>query len=109
MKNQDHSEDILPVLRSEIDKTIDAYKNIVALRSQKIEQDIEQINVYFKLLENQKDLKLKKGMQKKIAKVLSWQFTEDGKTLKHRQESYEQHFLDLQKSLVSLISKKFQY
>ena len=107
--NNDMKKDFLSRLQADIAKTIEANKKIIDLRAKKIEQDLEQVKVYLNVLESQKDIKLNSGATKKLEKVLSWKLKGKAKTYCDQQSELEKHFLDLQKNLVGLISKKFKY
>ena len=107
--NRDMLKDILPRLNADMAKTLESHKKIVDLRTKKIEQDFEQVHVYLNVLENQKDIKLDSRAIKKLDKVLSWKPKAKAKTYSDKQRELEKHFLDLQKYLVGLISKKFKY
>jgi hypothetical protein len=106
------SRDYLPRLKADLEKTISSYKKATSFRAKKIEQDMEQIKIYLDILENRPDsIKLAPGASKKLRDVLSWQ-PRDGKrnaTHRRQQDQLEKHFLELQKVLVSLISKRFKY
>jgi hypothetical protein len=100
--------DLLNRLRSEIDKTEEAYGKVVSLRAKKIEQDREQIGVYLDILKSElADIKISAKNSKKIDKVLSWK--PKHKSCRKQQDELEKHLLELQNLLVSLISKRFKY
>jgi hypothetical protein len=107
--NQDIIKDILSRLKADMAKTLEAHKKIVAFQAKKIEQDLEQVHVYLNVLESQKDIKLDSRAIKKLDKLLSWKPKGKAKTFSDKQKELERHFLDLQKYLVGLISKKFKY
>jgi hypothetical protein len=107
--NQDMLKNILPRLNADMAKTLEARKRIVDLRAKKIDQDLGQVNVYLNILENQKDIKLNPRAIKKLDKLLSWKPKGKAKTYADKQKELEKHFLDLQKFLIGLISKKFKY
>jgi hypothetical protein len=100
--------DLLSRLKSELEKTEGAYGKVVSLRAKKIEQDREQIGVYLDILQSEiSDIKINAKNSKKIDKVLSWK--PKHKSCRKQQDELENHLLELQKLLVSLISKRFKY
>ncbi len=108
----DISRDYLPRFKKDLEKTLAAYRKATALRAQKIDQDMEQIKVYLDLLESRHDkIKLDPAAVKKLQGVLSWEPKNGRKNSTHRkqQDQLERHFLELQKALVGLISKRFKY
>jgi hypothetical protein len=108
-KDQETTKAILPLLKADVQKTLEMYKKTVELRAKKIEQDMEQIKTYVNILENAQDAKLNPRVLKKLNKVLSWEMKSQKKTCRQQQDQIENHFLELQKSLVGLISKRFKY
>lgn len=106
----DATREILKRLKDELAKTLEDYKKIVALRTKKIEQDRQQIGVYFDILENEiEGIKLNSKHSKKIDKVLSWKADPVTKSHSKQQDQLEDHLIELQKLLVNLISKRFKY
>jgi len=100
--------ELLNRLKSEFEKTEEAYGKVVSLRAKKIEQDREQIGVYLEILKGElADIKINAKNSKKIDKVLSWKSKQ--KSCDKQQDELEKHLLELQKLLVSLISKRFRY
>jgi hypothetical protein len=108
----DISRDYLPRLKTDLEKTLSAYRKATELRARKMDQDMEQIKVYLDLLENRGDkVKLSPAALKKLQGVLSWEPKNGRKNAMHRkqQDQLEKHFIELQKVMVSLISKRFKY
>jgi hypothetical protein len=107
----DMSEELLSRLKRELEETLHGYRKAAELRSKKIEQEREQIEVYVDLLENKLEMiKLNRHQIKKIDKVLS----RKSKIAKisgarRKQDLLEDRFLELQKLLVNLLSKRFKY
>jgi hypothetical protein len=100
--------DILPRIKADLEKTLAAYGKVTQLRQKKMEQDIEQIKVYLNILENQtNDVTLKNRNAREINRILSWK--EKNTSHRKQQDELEDHFLELQKILVGLISKRFKY
>jgi hypothetical protein len=107
-KEYNISRDILPRIKADLENTLAAYGKITQLRQKKMEQDLDQIKVYLNILENQSNsVTLKNRSAQKINRLLSW----ESKNTSHRkrQDELEDHFLELQKILVGLISKRFKY
>ncbi len=113
MAAKDHNpRELLHRLKDDLEKTLEAHRAIVDLRSKKLEQDREQFGTYFKILESENEgIKLNPKNTKKIDKVLSWKSKYDHKLQSHsiQQEALEDHLLELQKILVNLLSKRFKY
>jgi hypothetical protein len=108
----DISREYLPHLKTDLEKTLSAYRKATALRAKKMDQDMEQIKVYLDLLENRNDkVKLSPAAIKKLHNVLTWEPKNGRKNATHRkqQDQLEKHFVELQKVLVGLISKRFKY
>ncbi len=104
------TEDMLLRLKRELEQTLDVYRKVAALRSKKIEQEREQIEVYLDVLENKLEaVKLNKQQVKRIDKILATKPKEKHKTHRKQQDQLEDKFLDIQKLLVDLISKRFKY
>jgi hypothetical protein len=106
------TEDILLRLKRELEQTLDVYRKVAALRSKKIEQEREQIEVYLDVLENKLEaVKLNKQQVKRIDKILAAKPkpAEEHKTHRKQQDQLEDRFLEIQKLLVDLISKRFKY
>jgi glycerophosphoryl diester phosphodiesterase len=111
-REYDISRDYLPRLKADIEHTIAAYRKASDLRARKIEQDLEQIKVYFEILEQRRDkVTLSQGASKKLNGVLTWKPKNPRKNPTHRkhQDQLEKHFFEIQKVLVGLISKRFKY
>jgi hypothetical protein len=108
----DLTEELLARLKRELEETLDVYRKVAALRSKKIEQEREQIEVYLDILEHRLGvIKLNNQQIKKIDKVLSRKSKPGGKQKAHRkqQDHLEDRFLEIQGLLVELISKRFKY
>lgn len=98
-------------LSAELDKTLAAYREVIALRQKTIEQDMEQIKVYCDIIEKQPDLKLNPMSARRLNRLLSKDsLSMSGNvTSREKQDELEGHFLKLQEALVSLISRQFKY
>jgi hypothetical protein len=110
--DKDMSWDFLSRLKADLEKTMAAYQAVDSLRAKKISQDLEQIKVYLNILENQRDsIKLNGKNSRKINRLLAWKAKTKKKNIAYRkqQDQLEDHFLELQKALVGLISKRFKY
>jgi hypothetical protein len=108
----DISNDYVPRLKADLEKTLLDYQKATTLRAKRMEQDMEQIKVYLDILENRPEfLNLSSSATKKLHDVLSWKPKSTRKNSTHRkqQDQLEEHFLELQKVLVGLISKRFKY
>jgi hypothetical protein len=106
------TEELLARLKRELEETLNMYRKVAALRSKKIEQEREQIEVYLDVLENKLEaVKLNKQQVRKIDKLLAIKPKSAGKQKTHRkqQDRLEDRFLEIQKLLVDLISKRFKY
>ena len=104
--------EILPHLKADLEKTLAEYDKATKLRAQKMLRETEQIKTYLELLESKSDdVKLTGRHLKKLHKLLAWEVRLHKKDLTHRrqQDSLEDHFLELQKVLVGLISRRFKY
>jgi hypothetical protein len=105
-------QELIRRLKDDLEKTLEAHRTIINFRSKKMEQDREQLGVYFKILESETEsIKLNPNISNKINKTLAWKVKFDNKTKNHnkQQEAIEKHFLELQKVLVNLLSKRFKY
>lgn len=103
---------LLTSLKENLNQTLLQYKQAAALRAKKMDQDLEQIGVYLKIIEAQcKELKLSPFNMRKFRQLLAWKPRENSNKFAYRkkQDSLEDHFLELQKFLVGIISKKFKY
>ena len=108
----DCDEKLLASLRDALDKTLEQYRKAAALRAKKMDQDLEQIEVYMKIIETRcKELKLSPHNSRKLRRLLSWKPRASVSKYSYRrhQDALENHFLELQKLLVGIISKKFKY
>jgi hypothetical protein len=103
--------DYLIRLMAEIEKTVAAYEEATALRQKKIEQEIEQIKVYYDIINNQPDAKLNSRSASRLDRLLSktQKSISNKKNCREKQDKLERRFLKLQESLVGLISKQFKY
>jgi len=104
--------ELLIAIKEELDKTLKAYEQTRDLRAKKIEQDLKQIDVYLDILQNRADsAKLSEQSLRRLNRLLNWSPKTRGKQKAHRkqQDQLEDHFLELQKLLVGLLSKGFKY
>lgn len=104
--------ELLPQLEAEMRKTIAAYHDNAGLRAKKIEQDLKQIEVYLEILQNRAEgAKLTEQNLKRLGKALSWKPKTRGhhKSYRKQQDQFEDHFLEIQKILVGILSKRFKY
>jgi len=111
-REHDIPREVLPRLKDVLNRTLAAYEKSSELREQKIEQDLEQVKVYLNVLENQSDeIKLSPRMSKKLEELFSWEPRAKRKNASHRrqQDQLEDHFIEIQKVLVALISKRYKY
>ena len=110
--DKDKINELLLLLKADLHKTLDTYKKTTADRARKIEQDLEQIRVYFEILEiSDRNIDLNARYVRKINRLLSWTKKVSAKniTLKKQQDRFEDHFLEIQKILVDLLSNKFSH
>ncbi len=110
--DKEKTRELLLLIKADLQKTLDIYRKATVDRAKKIEQDLEQINVYFEILESgEKSRTLNARIIKKINRLISW--TDKAKTksttLKKQQDRFEDHFREIQKTLVILLSNKFKY
>jgi hypothetical protein len=105
-------QELIRRLKDDLEKTLEAHRTIINFRARKMEQDREQLGVYFKILESETEgIKLNSNILNKINKTLAWNAKVDNKIKKHseQQDAIEKHLLELQKVLVNLLSKRFKY
>jgi hypothetical protein len=108
--DDNHTREILQRIKDDLAKTLEAHKKIELLRAKKLEQDCQQIGVYFDVLESEiKAIRLNSKNSKKIEKILSWKSDPVNKNHNRQQDQLEDHLIELQKLLVNLISKRFKY
>jgi hypothetical protein len=98
-------------LKAEIESTLAAYNEVCELRRKTLEQDIEQIKVYYGVIESQSEAKLNPLMVKRLSRLLSKKPKKmtDNHNCREKQDELEKRFLKLQEALVGLISKQFKY
>jgi hypothetical protein len=111
-REYDISGDYLPRLKADIEHTLSDYHKATSLRAKKIEQDMEQIKVYLEILENREGrVKLSPRASRKLQGLLNWRPKTPRRKSTHRkrQDQLEDHFVEIQKALVGLISKRFKY
>ena len=103
--------DFMLEIKAEIEKTLDDYDNVLNLRRKTLEQDIEQIKVYYEIIQKQPQTNLNPKLIRRITNVLKKKNNISSGMLNcsKRQELLEKRFLLLQDALVGLISKQFKY
>jgi hypothetical protein len=111
-KNMKIVDEILPQLKADLEKTLVEYEKAAKMRAIKMTRETEQIKTYVELLESKSEEVTFNGRSlRRLNKLLAWQKKSRRKDLAHRkqQDRLEDHFQELQKVLVGMLSKRFKY
>jgi hypothetical protein len=111
-KNPRTVNELLIHLKADLEQTLADYDKATQLRAKKMIRETEQIRTYIELLENKQDTTdLNSRSLRKLNKILVWQKKPGKKDLTQRkqQDRLEDHFQELQKVLVGLLSRRFKY